>query len=242
MGCWYGCSRCNSLSLLGFLNCAPQQALLQQFSAQQSACQMMKSTISNQKGCSAMFHLDCYVTTFCCHCLFPQVRQIGKTDAWHTTTHRVRSFCTIPIWLTSVFRLIKSHDRLPSCWRSYLSQVLMECCAGGHFGELPDQHSGITGGWKLEGQLKCQHASLCSFCGQQQPVMWPRPAADKQSITQEVHSTAQHSTGQSSTSHSTAWQGRNQHSICSAMTSTACDDTLGIGSTTTAAHDVTAQQ
>ena len=55
----------------------------------------------------------------------------------------------------------------------------MECCASGHLGELPDQHGGITGGGKLEGQLKRQHASVCSFCSQQQRVAQLSPAADK---------------------------------------------------------------
>ena len=46
----------------------------------------------------------------------------------------------------------------------YLGKILVEGCASGHFGELPDQHCGVTGGRKLKSQLQCQQVSLCPFC------------------------------------------------------------------------------
>ncbi len=46
----------------------------------------------------------------------------------------------------------------------YLGEILVEGCAGGHLGQFPDQHCGITGRCKLEGQLQRQQVSLCPLC------------------------------------------------------------------------------
>lgn len=46
----------------------------------------------------------------------------------------------------------------------YLGKILVEGGASGHLSQLSNQHCGITGGCKLEGQLHCQQVSLCPFC------------------------------------------------------------------------------
>ena len=51
-----------------------------------------------------------------------------------------------------------------ACASEHLGKIFVEGCASGHLSQLSDQHCGITGGRKLEGQLQCQQVSFCPLC------------------------------------------------------------------------------
>jgi len=118
---------------------------------------------------------------------------------WQTFTYAQTSTATADIRV--------EHDMW---WEKHLGKILVEGCASGHLGQLPDQHCGITGGRKLKSQLQCQQVSLCPFCtaGSCDTSVQDKPVrhACTQCSDPRISRSAQQGTTQHSTTHVTLAQ------------------------------------